>query len=82
MGNARTYFKDYVDTIKGFNDFHNEVINMPRPDFENMGLQILRVIASLLDFLPSFSFTVLEISPGSNSITNLWHVTPYLKVLF
>lgn len=48
MGNARTYFKDYVDTIKGFNDFHNEVINMPRPDFENMGLQILRVIASYL----------------------------------
>lgn len=48
MGNARTYFKDYVDTRQGFDEFHNEIINMPRPDFKSMGLQILRVIASYL----------------------------------
>lgn len=48
MGNARTYFKDYTDTAQGFQKFHNEVINMPRPDFENIGLQILRVVASYL----------------------------------
>lgn len=43
---------------------------------------ILSVIASLLDFIPSFSLTVLHISRGSNSLTNHWHMNPHLKVSF
>lgn len=43
---------------------------------------ILPVIVSLLDIIPSCSFIVSYISPGSNSLPNHWHTNPYLKVLF
>lgn len=47
-GSIETYFRQYRNTRAGFEQFHNEVINMPRPDFQNMGLEILQCLASYL----------------------------------
>lgn len=42
------YYSSYKNTIQGFNDFHNEVINMPRDQFSDAGLQKVRVLAGYL----------------------------------
>ena len=47
-GTIQSYFRQYRGTKEGFVAFHNEVINMPRPDFQNMGLKILQTLASYL----------------------------------
>lgn len=44
----KNYFKDYVNTQENFDIFHNQIINMPRPTFSEMGLAILKVLASYL----------------------------------
>jgi hypothetical protein len=45
-GKIKNYFKDYTDTKEKFNIFHKQIINMPRPNFREMGLSILKVLAS------------------------------------
>lgn len=47
-GTPRTYYKDFVDTAKGFSTFHNQVINMPRDAFDGTDLLKLQVLASYL----------------------------------
>lgn len=47
-GSIKTYFRRYQNTLEGFDKFHNEVINMPRPKFLDMGLGILQCLASYL----------------------------------
>ena len=42
------YYSYYKNSIQGFNDFHNEVINMPRDQFSDAGLQKVRVLAGYL----------------------------------
>ena len=56
MGNARTYYKEYVDTKQGLDSFHNEVINVPRPSFEGIGLEILQQVASYLLLIEGKTF--------------------------
>ena len=42
------YYADYRASQAGFERFHNEVINMPRDHFSDMGLQKVRVLAGYL----------------------------------
>ncbi|MDK7754538.1 MAG: hypothetical protein QP753_00705 [Peptoniphilus harei] len=42
------YFSQYMGRIEGFNTFHNEVINMPRDQFSNTGLDKIRMLAGYL----------------------------------
>lgn len=42
------YFEQYMGTPDGFNQFHNEVINMPRDQFSDTGLKKVRVLAGYL----------------------------------
>lgn len=43
-------YKSYLNSIDGFNSFHNDVINMPRPDFSNIP-EILNSIKSLVSYI-------------------------------
>ncbi|MCA6085063.1 hypothetical protein [Candidatus Endomicrobiellum agilis] len=47
-GKIRNYFKDYTDSKENFENFHNQIINMPRPTFSEIGLSVLKVLASYL----------------------------------
>ena len=42
------YFSEYMGTIGGFEKFHNEVINMPRDQFSDTGLNKIRILAGYL----------------------------------
>lgn len=42
------YFSKYMGSLDGFNTFHNEVINMPRDQFSNTGLDKIRILAGYL----------------------------------
>lgn len=42
------YYKTFANTEKGFEDFHNTVINMPRDAFEGAGLSKLQTLAYYL----------------------------------
>ena len=42
------YYIKYMNTLEGFNSFHNEVINIPRDDFSSAGLSKLKVLAGYL----------------------------------
>lgn len=42
------YYASYKNSFKGFEKFHNEVINMPRDQFSDTGLEKIRVIAGYL----------------------------------
>ena len=70
-GTIQSYFRQYRGTKEGFVAFHNEVINMPRPDFQNMGLKILQTLASYLLLIEHRADDVL----GNNykEIMNLIH---------
>lgn len=39
------YYSHYMNTQDGFDEFHNEVINMPRDEFSSTGLQKIRTLA-------------------------------------
>ncbi len=47
-GRIETYFRQYRCSEEQFIVFHNEVINMPRPDFQNIGLEIIQHLAHYL----------------------------------
>lgn len=42
------YYSEYMNTLSGFNTFHNEVINMPRDQFSDTGLQKVKTLAGYL----------------------------------
>lgn len=42
------YYSDYSGSFTGFCKFHNEVINMPRDQFSDTGLEKIRVLAGYL----------------------------------
>ncbi|MEI3325025.1 MAG: hypothetical protein V8R64_00760 [Thomasclavelia sp.] len=42
------YFNEYKNNLSGFKQFHNEVINMPRDQFSDTGLNKVRIIAGYL----------------------------------
>ena len=42
------YYSKYMNTLSGFDKFHNEVINMPRDQFEDSGLAKIRLWAGYL----------------------------------
>lgn len=42
------YFSKYMGTREGFDTFHNEVINMPRDQFSDTGLDKIRTLAGYL----------------------------------
>ena len=42
------YYSSYMNTQTGFDEFHNEVINMPRDEFSSTGLQKIRTLAGYL----------------------------------
>ena len=42
------YYSNYMSSREGFNDFHNEVINMPRDQFSDAGLLKVRILAGYL----------------------------------
>ena len=42
------YFSEYMGTGAGFEKFHNEVINMPRDQFSDTGLDKIRTLAGYL----------------------------------
>lgn len=42
------FFQHYMGTSDGFNRFHNEVINMPRDQFSNTGLEKVRLLAGYI----------------------------------
>ena len=42
------YYKKYMSSIDGFDKFHNEVINMPRDQFSDAGLNKVRTLAGYL----------------------------------
>ncbi len=42
------YYSDYMSSKEGFDTFHNEVINMPRDQFSDTGLQKVRTLAGYL----------------------------------
>lgn len=42
------YYSSYMDNKDGFNKFHNEVINMPRDQFSNTGLDKIRTLSGYL----------------------------------
>ena len=46
-----SYFRDYIGTVDGFRTFHNQVINMPRDVFGNMGLSKLQTLAFYLSLI-------------------------------
>ena len=61
------YYKKYLNSVFNFNIFHNEVINMPRPTFRELGdpIKLLKSLAFYISLIePSFfdkSFCVKEI---------------------
>lgn len=48
MSVFKKYFSKYCGTIGGFNEFHNQVINMPRDSFQNINIDKIRKLASYL----------------------------------
>ncbi len=49
MGNIiANYYRDYVGSLKGFEEFHNQVLNMPRDDFDSNYFNKLQTYASYL----------------------------------
>lgn len=42
------YYSEYMGSKKGFKKFHNEVINMPRDQFSDTGLEKIRMLAGYL----------------------------------
>lgn len=42
------YYSKYMNTLNGFNQFHNEVINMPRDEFSSTGIKKIRTLAGYL----------------------------------
>ncbi|MCQ2740544.1 MAG: hypothetical protein MJ210_00270 [Alphaproteobacteria bacterium] len=42
------YFSEYMGSREGFDTFHNEVINMPRDQFSDTGLDKIRTLAGYL----------------------------------
>lgn len=42
------YFSEYMGSREGFDTFHNEVINMPRDQFSDTGLDKIRMLAGYL----------------------------------
>lgn len=42
------YYSQYMGTLAGFNTFHNEVINMPRDQFSDAGLNKVKLLAGYL----------------------------------
>ena len=42
------YFSKYMGRREGFDTFHNEVINMPRDQFSDTGLDKIRTLAGYL----------------------------------
>jgi hypothetical protein len=42
------YYQKYQNTLDGFFEFHNEVINMPRDQFSDTGLEKVRMLAGYL----------------------------------
>lgn len=48
MSPIASSYPSYVESLIGFRDFHNEVINMPRDAFSNTGIEKIRTIAGYL----------------------------------
>lgn len=48
MSEFERYYSEYMNTREGFDKFHNEVINMPRDSFSNVGFDKLRILAGYL----------------------------------
>ncbi|UKI15167.1 MAG: hypothetical protein L6V85_04290 [Clostridiales bacterium] len=46
----RDYFSSYEKTKTGFERFHNEVINMPRPSFSEIP-SIIKTLKSLASYI-------------------------------
>ena len=42
------YYSHYMNTQDGFDEFHNEVINMPRDEFSSTSLKKIRILAGYL----------------------------------
>lgn len=53
------YFSHYAGTKEGFERFHNEVINMPRPTFREIP-QIIKLLKSLSSYILLFDFEILS----------------------
>ena len=48
MNAISKYYNSYKNSIKKFDKFHNEVINMPRDHFSDMGFEKIKIIAGYL----------------------------------
>lgn len=48
MNIVAQYFSEYKTNHASFNSFHNEVINMPRDNFKDSGLEKIRVISGYI----------------------------------
>lgn len=44
----KKYYSEYMNTLTGFETFHNEVINMPRDQFSDTGLKKVKILAGYL----------------------------------
>lgn len=53
------YFSHYSGTVEGFEKFHNEVINMPRPTFREIP-QIIKLLKSLASYVLLFDSEILS----------------------
>ena len=48
MSMFEQYYSKYMNSRSGFEQFHNEVINMPRDQFSDSGLSKIRLLAGYL----------------------------------
>lgn len=48
MNKIKEYYGNYIESIKNFETFHNEVMNMPRDEFGSAGLKKIQMLANYL----------------------------------
>lgn len=64
---VKSTFCSYADTLYGFEEFHNQVINMPRPSFSEIPT-IVRTLKSLASYIMLIDSNVLAKSIGIKEI--------------
>lgn len=52
------YFNEYKNTKQGFDKFHNQVINMPRDSFSNIGYDFIKLISEYLLIFSEYSTSI------------------------
>lgn len=81
-GSVRGYFKDFVDTQEGFRIFHNQIINMPRENFDSKYFKKLQTLAFYLlliksEFNPNYSSYKTIMKLISSKVSTITIDTPF-----